>query len=357
MQCHPRIPSVKTLAICVAAFVMGQLMGQAAPAQSLPLPAVRTFVVAAPSEIVTRQFFGQVRARETVDLSFDVGGTMTLLVPEEGQRVARGDVLAQLDLDRFARAVERAELSLQMATREAARAATLTERQVGAPARAEDAATARDMADVALRDARAALADATLRAPFDGLVAVRITPAFSSVSPGQPVLRVHDQSEVRVEIAVPEQLFQQIGALDFIDFAAELPGGGNAPLRLVAFQPDTDRVGQSYRITLAFVDRVNVLPGASVTVRASAATPSQGVQVPVSALLAGNTREASVLTLVPQDDVFVLRLQPVTVAASDGSRFTVEGLPAGSEIVAAGAHLLRDGQTVRRFTGLTTSEE
>lgn len=353
MQCHPGMSRRIRLAICMAALVMGQ----PAAAQTSPLPAVRTFVIEAPSATVSRQFFGQVRARETVDLSFDVGGTMTLLAPEEGQRVARGDVLAQLDLDPYVRAVERAELSLEMATREAARATTLAERQVGAASRAEDAATARDMADVSLRDARAALADATLRAPFDGLVAVRITPAFSAVSPGQPVLRVHDMSEVRVEIALPEQLFHQIGALEQIDFTADLPGGGDAALRLVAFQPDTDRVGQSYRVTLAFVDAVDVLPGASVKVRATIPAPSQGVQVPASALIAGNARDASVLVLVPQDDAFVLRRQIVTVIAGAGSRFSVEGLSAGSEIVAAGAHLLRDGQTVRRFTGLTTSED
>ncbi|MEE4348639.1 MAG: efflux RND transporter periplasmic adaptor subunit [Pacificimonas sp.] len=219
-------------------------------------------VVDAPSATMTRQFFGQVRARETVDLSFDVGGTMVLLVPEEGERVSRDDLLASLDLDPFERAVERAELALAMATREAERTATLADRQVGAVARAEDAATARDMAAVALRDARAALADASLRAPFDGLVAVRITPAFSAVSPGQPILRLHDLSELRVEFALPERMLQQVGTLDTVVFTAELPGGREAALRVVAFQPDTDRVGQSYRVTLAFVD-----DGGGVTAR------------------------------------------------------------------------------------------
>lgn len=353
MQCHPGKALRIRRAICMAALVMGQPVA----AQTSPLPAVRTFVVAAPSETVTRQFFGQVRARETVDLSFDVAGTMILLAPEEGQRVVQGDVLAQLDLDPHVRAVERAALSLEMATREAARATTLAERQVGAATRAEDAATARDMADVALRDARAALADAILRAPFDGLIAVRITPAFSAISPGQPVLRVHDLSEMRVEIAVPEQLFQQLGSLERIGFTAERPGGRDAALRLVAFQPDIDGVGQSYRVTLAFEDAVDVLPGASVTVRATIPAPTQSVGIPVPALIAGNDRDASVLALVPQDDAYVLRRQAVTVVAGAGSRFSVEGLSAGSEIVAAGVHLLRDGQAVRRFTGLITSED
>ncbi|MGC9523172.1 MAG: efflux RND transporter periplasmic adaptor subunit [Anaerolineae bacterium] len=333
-------------------------VGLPAAAQTQPVPAVRTTIVDAPTATMTRQFFGQVRARETVALSFEVGGTMVLLVPEEGQRVSRDELLASLDLDPFERAVERAELALAMAAREADRAATLAERQVGAITRAEDAATARDMAAVALRDARAALADATLRAPFDGLVAARITPAFSAVSPGQPILRLHDLSELRVEFALPERMLQQVGTLDTVVFTAELPEGREAALRVVAFQPDTDRVGQSYRVTLAFVDDgVEMLPGASVTIRAAIPTSTHGLEVPASALLAGSDREAAVLALAAEGETFVLRRHPVTVVVGAGSGFTVEGLAAGTEIVTAGAHLLREGQIVRRFTGLTTSED
>ncbi len=329
-----------------------------AAAQTPSVVAVRTMVVDASDTTMTRQFFGQVRARETVDLSFDVGGTMVLLTPEEGERVSRDDLLASLDLDPFERAVERAELALAMARREAERTATLADRQVGAVARAEDAATSRDMAAVALRDARAALSDATLRAPFDGLVAVRLTPTFSAVSPGQPILRLHDLSELRVEFALPERMLQQVGTLDTAVFTAELPGGREAALRVVAFQPDTDRVGQSYRVTLAFVDDgVELLPGASVTIRAAIPTSSRGLEVPASALLAGNDREAAVLALAPEGETLVLRRHLVTVVAGAGSGFTVEGLAAGTEIVTAGAHLLREGQIVRRFTGLTTSED
>lgn len=320
--------------------------------------AVRTIVIEAAGDTISRQFFGRVRARETVDLSFDIGGTMLHLIPEEGQRVSAGDMLAQLDLDPLERAVSSATLSLEMAEREAARAATLADRQIGARAGAEDAATARDMAQIALRDANAALDDATLRAPFDGLVAARLTPTFSAVAPGQPVLRLHDLSELRVDFALPEQMFQQIGSLDYVTFAAVLSDGATADLRLVAFQPDTADVGQSYRVTLAFVDgAVDLLPGASVTVKASVPRIEADTYVPATALVASDTRDASVLTLHPDGDAFILRAQPVTVLASTGARLAVQGLADGAEIVVAGAHLLQDGQQVRRFTSLTTSED
>lgn len=327
-------------------------------AQAEVLPAVRTIVLDAPPDQITRQFFGQVRARETVDLSFDVGGTMIRLIPEEGTAVQAGETLAELDLDPFNRAVERATLSLDMATREAERTETLATRQAGATARAEDAITAREMASLELRDTRAALDDATLRAPFDGMVAMRMTPAFSAVSPGQPVLRLHDLSELRVDFALPERIFQQIGQLDDVRFDALVAGGQQVPLRLVAFQPDTAQVGQSYRVTLAFDDPPGgLLPGASVTITAAVPAALQAVAVPATALVADAARDAVVMVLDADGDDFILRAQPVTVVADSGAGLAVMGLDPGTEVVVAGAHLVRDGQRVRRFTGLTMTEE
>lgn len=337
-------------ALCVAAFP--------AKAQSGSIPTVRTIVIETPSELATRQFFGRIRARETVDLSFEVGGTMVRLIPEEGMQVSAGDALAQLDLDPFQRAVERAELMLAMAAREAERAETLAARQVGATRQAEDATTARDLAAIALRDARADLEHATLTSPFDGLVALRIRPAFSSVEAGQPVLRVHDMSEVRVEFALPERVYQQVEDLEAVAFSAILPGGSSFPLRLVAFQPETDRIGQSFRIALALPPEAGLraMPGASVTVSVALPRDEHAVNVPATALLARKDRNAQVLALRPDGDDLIVSSLEVTVLAPSGVGFAVEGLPLGTEIVAAGAHRLSEGQRVRRFTGLTRPE-
>ncbi len=300
---------------------------------------------------------GRVTARETVDLAFEVGGTLRRLLPQEGAPVRRGETIAQLRLDAFERAVARAELQHEMAAREAARAHDLAARRSAPETRAEDTETARDLAEVALRDARAALDDAKLTAPFDGMVATRLAPEHGSVAPGQPVVRLHDLSEMRVKIAIPERLFTAAGGLEGLRFTAVLPVGDTAELRLVAFQPETGSVGQSYRVTLALPPDADgmLLPGASMTVTASVPAPSAGMHVPATALLAASDRRAEVMVLEGQDAPVVRRV-PVTVTAPSGSGFLVDGLPARAELVAMGAHLLRDGQEVRRFTQLTFSE-
>jgi RND family efflux transporter MFP subunit len=324
-----------------------------------PLPAVRSMIVGPAATTIERQLYGRVVARETVDLAFEVGGRLDRLLPEEGQRVAAGATLAVLDLEGFRRSAERAALNLDMAQRDAERALLLSERAVGPESRAEDSITARDLAEIALRDAEAALADATLTAPFDALVAARLTPPQSIVPAGQPILRLHDMSELRVEIDLPERLFVTYGGLDALRFAARGGDGVDVALRLVAFQPDAARVGQSYRVTLAFVDMPSaaVLPGASVNVLAQVPASTAGAAVPATAVLAQNDRSTAVMVLDGEGPELTVREVPVTITSQTGTGFVVEGLEAGAEIVAVGAHRLTAGQTVRRFTDLRMTDD
>ncbi len=327
------------------------------------VPAVKVVTAEAAGAFETRSFFGRVRARETVDLSFEVGGRLEILDAVEGDRVDRGSPLARLDQAPFKRAVERAEVTLRQENRRFERAAKLMQSSAGSRVRLEDAETSRDLAAVALREARDDLEDATILAPFDGLVAERLTPNFTNVEPGRPILRLHDMSEVRVELDLPERLLIQAGDPAQIRFMVRMPDqDGAVAVRFVEFHAQTDRVGQSYIVTLAFPDAKSVflVPGASVTVIAELPAPKAGLVLPASALLIGPERNASVLVLETSEGglagLAVLRRQPVDVRSRTGTRFLVTGLPEGAEVVAVGGHLLREGQAVRRYTRLVVEE-
>ena len=183
-----------------------------------PIRAVKLIQAGGEAAALERVFFGQVAARETVDLSFEVGGRLTMFDAQEGQFLDQGVQIAAMDLAPFERAVERATLQLAQANRDLTRAQTLVQSNAASATQAENVETVRDLAAVSLREATDALADATLAAPFRALVASRLTPNFANVTPGQPIVRLHDMSEVRVEIDVPERLFQSLSDVDAISF-------------------------------------------------------------------------------------------------------------------------------------------
>ena len=331
----------------------------------LPIRPVLLLRLTAFQDVLERNFFGRVVARETANLAFPLSGTLADFPVEEGAIVEAGEVLAALDQAPFERAVERAAIELAQAERAFTRAAALVTRNVGPRTLAEDTKSARDLADVALREARDALDDATIAAPYRALVAQRLTANHVIVSPGTPIVRVHDISQARVEIDVPERLVQNLSLVDRISFRAKLPGHATpVPLALVEFHAETAAIGQSYRFTLTLPDvpTPGLLPGSSLTVTAAIAQRVPSLPVPATAIAADEDRRPYVMVFEPRDPTVenasegTVRAVPVTVTTANGVSFSVDGLPPDTEIVGAGAHLLRDGQAVRRFTGLKVEE-
>ncbi len=321
-----------------------------------PLKPVKVITARAGGADVTRQFFGHVVARETVDLAFQVGGQVVEFPVIEGAILRKGDLVAQLDLETFELSLEQAQLQKDQAERTLNRLKRLSE-STASQVRIDDAATQLALAEVTVKNAEYALKHATLSAPFDALVAARNIANYTTISAGTPVVRLHDMSEVHIEVDIPEVLFLRAEESSNVEISARFPASDEVfPLRLREFNAETSKVGQSYRVTLAMTppSGLRILPGASATVIAVLqGDHTDAIQVPKTAVFVEDTGKPAVMVFSPDDaDTGTLRKQAVEIARSpEDGILILSGLAAGTEIVAAGGAALKDGQAVRRFTG------
>ncbi|AXT25147.1 efflux RND transporter periplasmic adaptor subunit [Ruegeria sp. AD91A] len=303
----------------------------------------------------TRQFFGRVAARQTVDLAFQVAGQIVEMPVNEGFVIAKGGLIARLDQEPFELRLERAQLQKEQADRTVARLSRLrgtTASQVAV----DDAETEAQLAAIALRDAEYELEHATLTAPFDALVSSRAVEAFTTVSAGTPIVRIHDMSELRIEVDVPEILFQRSGQNDDITITAKFPVSDEVfPLEIREFDAETSSVGQTFRIQFGLTppEGLQILPGSSVTVNVKVQDERTGIVVPATAVVADATGELSVMVFSPVGaDEGTVRRVPVTIEPTQtGDVRVLTGLSDDDEVVVAGGAVLTDGQPVRRFTG------
>ncbi|MGJ8544889.1 MAG: efflux RND transporter periplasmic adaptor subunit [Sulfitobacter sp.] len=318
-------------------------------AQEPPKP-VKLMELSSRPVVQQRQFFGQVQPLQTVDLAFQVAGQIQLLNAEEGSKKPKGALIAGLDLDRFERAVAQAKASYDKAKRDAQRLSSLRGQAVSAVA-VSDAETQLQLAEIALADAQDNLDHAALHAPFDALVARRLAANFTTVAAGTPVVRLHDMSELRVDIDVPEVLFRSAGGGENVSFEAELPGDPQRfALAMREFETETSSIGQTYKLTLAFEEDPGayVLPGASATVYASAlGSAPDGIILPQTALVYGPAGAAFVMVY---EDGKVAQTPVEIELGEDGLLHMLSGPADGTQIVLTGASQLRDGQAVRPFT-------
>jgi len=318
-------------------------------------PIVKIEAVDVTGSGLSRVFFGHVVARETVDLAFQVSGQIVEFPLEEGADVASGSLVASLDLVPFELALEQAQVNSNQAQRTLDRYRQL-EGSAVSPTAVQDAETQVELASVTLRNAERALNQARLVAPFDALVASRLVPNFSTITAGTPVVRLHDMSDLRIEIEVPETLFQQAGRNPNVDIYAEFTGDPTRyPLAIREVNAETTTVGQTYSITLGMAptEGLTVWPGSSAKVTTKLATGVSRISVPASAVVIANDGSTHVMVFTPKGELEgQVTLTPVEIAATErGEVEIVSGLEVGQEIVTVGASSLTDGEDVRRFTG------
>ncbi len=167
---------------------------------------------------VTRaEAVGTSRARLSTDVYPASSGEVVAVRFEPGQFVAQGAALAEIDARREKLAVEMAELRL----RDAERLYDRYQRSAASgavDANTLDAArTAFEIARVELEQARVALADRTIRAPFDGFVGATDVDIGDRVTPTMLVTTIDDRSELFVRFDVPEAYIGELAVGEFVE--------------------------------------------------------------------------------------------------------------------------------------------
>jgi len=133
------------------------------------------------------------------------------------------------------------------------------------------------------------------------------------------------------------------------------------PVKFVEYAAATGAIGQTYMVTLAFNgarEAERLIPGTSVTITAAIEVPGMRPTLPASAIFIEPDRSASVFVVDGDDEAgLVARKTRVEVSSTGGTAIAVTGIEPGTEIVEVGVQLLRDGQAVQRFAGLTLAED
>ena len=325
-----------------------------------PVQALRPALVVQPqaAAAVSDSYPGEVHARHEPQLAFRVAGKVSKRLVEEGDRVKAQQPLAELDpqdlrleLEANRAQLTAAQANLNLVKAERDRYATLLERGMVSRSLFDSADNQYRAGEARLRQIKAQLevADnqagyAVLRAPQAGVIARRMVETGQVVAAGQTVLALAADGEREVAISLPEHSFAQlrIGQPVAVELWSQPEQRFAGQIRELS--PSADPRSRTFAARVAFSrDDVPAQIGQSARVFIAPAQAAP-LSVPLAAVSAENG-VSYVWRLQPGDRV---RRTPVRVGAyGDDSVPVLEGLKAGDWVVAAGVHVLRDGQQVR----------
>jgi len=273
-----------------------------------------------------------------------------------------GDVLLTLDaelallkVDGASARVEQAQLALSDANRRLLEVRKLAPQQSIAESLvldiqaevAEDEALLREVQAQAALD-KATLARHTVRAPFAGVVAAKLTEAGEWVTPGQAIIRLISTSELRLDFQVAEDFLSLVGPETEVDYSVGPDGDVRYAGRFATAVPVADRDDRTFLLRVTpQASNPGLIPGRSVSAILKIPTGRVGVVVPRDALLRYPDGRAVVWVIEPQGDVLTAREVLVETGLQFDGRVEVrEGLSIGDRVVVQGNETLRPGQKV-----------
>ena len=148
---------------------------------------------------------GVARGRRSVNITSPTSELITRVLFTDGQRVAAGTPLVELQAREEDAGIIEARAQLAQAQREYDRASTLAERGIAPRVTAEDAATTLQTARANLSAAEARRGDRMIRAPFAGILGLTTVTPGTLINPGAVIATLDDISTIRVDFPVPER--------------------------------------------------------------------------------------------------------------------------------------------------------
>ena len=324
----------------------------------------KIITVEGPDALLIRSFPGEVRASDTADLAFRVGGELVEFPASRGIEVKQGDLLARLDPADYQAAVNQAQAHYDLAVAQFNRAAELVDRKLISQAEYDQRLSLMKVRKADLTRAQNNLEYTRLFAPFDGVIARRLAENHESVNSGQVVLVMQTIEMIDVIVDVPESIIARVERTraNRNPQPVQVRFGSATDRTYTALykehEADTDAATLTFKVTfsLPVPGDLNVLPGMSATVIADlsdlfAEEVANTTLIPIEAVFSAEEEpldaEYKQVWVVDPESMRASR-RDVRVGPLTGQMIAITGgLEEGEQIIAAGVNGVVEGMLLR----------
>ena len=284
---------------------------------------------------------GVARGRRSVNITSSTSELITRVLFTDGQRVAAGAPLVQLQAREEDAGVGEARARVDQARSMYNRYKTLSDRGFASPMMVEQYQTELTTAQAALTAAQARQGDRTIRAPFAGVLGLSTVTAGTLVNPGGIIATLDDIDIVRVDFPIPERYLSTLRPGAAITANIDAYGDETFTGRIALI--DT-RVNEQTRSVTARAEIPNpggrIRPGMAVRVavqqgqRSSISAPEAAVQY--------EGEGAFVYRIARGENGSTAQRVEVEAGAVEGGFVEIlSGLNAGDRIVASGLNRIQ----------------
>ena len=340
------------------------MIAKAIKGMSNPPQTVSTIVAQESSWQPTVEALGNLRASQQASLSPQIAGVVTAIHFRSGEKVRAGQVLAQInDAPQRAQLAQlqaqvgqlQAQLNLaqitlardeaQLKVQAISQAVVDTDRANVTSVQAQLKALAEQ-----INAQKAVLAQATVTAPFAGVLGIRQVNLGQYLAPGTAVVTLQALDPMDIDFTVPQNQIDLVHVGMKAELTTNAAPGKTFEAKVIAVEPQINTATRNLTVRARIPNpKGELLPGVFATIRLTDGAPHNYITLP-NAAVAYNPYGATVF-LVKDDGKdangkpkYVAEQRFVTTGLTRGDQVAiVSGLKAGETVVTAGQLKLRNG--------------
>jgi membrane fusion protein (multidrug efflux system) len=298
-------------------------------------------------------------AIHAVTVSSELPGLVREINFESGGFVRRGDVLVRLDTSTEEAQLAAAEADAKLARQMLQRQEVLRQRNTSTPADYDAAQSRAAQTAANAAQLRAVIAKKTIRAPFDGRIAIRLIDLGQVLSPGTPIASLQSVHPIYADFWLPQQMLADLRVGMETKLSTDVFPQRSWSGVVSVVNPEVDPATRNVRVRATFPNQDGALrPGMFANVEVLSPDERDVLVIPQTAVLYAPFGD-SVFAIESNDKKLVAKQKFVRLGERRGDLVAVvSGLEAGEQIVSSGAFKLHNGSAlVLRNDLAPTAEE
>jgi len=346
------------IVIVVLAVILGGIKGlqinKMIAQQRQPMPETVTTAVAhteAWESLLTS--VASLVAVQGVMVSAEVAGKVVQITFEPGTMVKAGDLLVQQDTDAEKAQLRSAEATVALTKLSLERARKLLSQKTSSQAEFDNADAQYKQAVAQADNIRAIIAKKTIRAPFSGVLGIRLINLGQILSAGDAIVSLQSLDPIFVNFSLPQQQLSRIRTGLTVRVESDALPGQSVEGAITAINPEVETATRNIKIQATLKNTQHLLrPGMFATATVVLPEKDAVLAIPVTAVLNAPYSDS---VFIVEDDKNDKNSPPAKVARQQFVRLGVRrgdfvavtsGLKQGEVVVSTGVFKLRNGQSV-----------
>lgn len=297
---------------------------------------------------------GSIEAWTSLSLLSKLNGTVEKVLVREGQKVRKGEVLAQIDAEDYRIAVERAKAAYDLARAEFDRDKAIYAKGVIPTAELDANKTGMETAKADLDNAELQLSRCTITAPMNGLIRKIDAKVGLQLAVGDPVAEILEIDRVKAVVGIPESEVSAVRGLETVDIDLQALDNRILPGKVHFLSSSPETAARLFRLELA-IDNPDgeILPGMFIRADVVKKTVADAVVIPFYSVISRNNEQ---YVFIEKDGV--AEKNPVKLGIMEKWLIQVtEGVKAGDKVLVEGHRDVEDKQKIKVVKAATDMKE